>query len=99
MVIGYVEKRFIDLRLVHKHFEFYGPDIKSFSGTSVNFNHQGLADYNMFDVQHLADELIPLFEQRILDVAFDGNRDHMKENVIWILVNDCCISVIEAVCA
>lgn len=97
MVIGYVEKRFIDLRLVCKEFDSYGPGIKKFSSTAVEFDHLGLANYNMFDVQRLADELIPLFDECILDVVFAGDDDHMKMNVIWVLVNSCCISVIDIV--
>ena len=97
MVIGYVEKRVIDLRLVHREFDSYGPGIKKFFSTAVKFDHLGLADYNMFDVQRLADELIPLFDERILDVCFAGDEDHMKLNVIWLLVNSCCISIIDIV--
>lgn len=97
MVVGYVETRYIDLRLVCRHFELYGPGINSFSSTSVKFNQMGLADYNIFDVEQLADELMPLFDERILEVAFYGDMDHMKENVMWTLVNDCCVSVLDVV--
>lgn len=97
MVIGYKEKRVIDLRLVCSEFDSYGPDIKNFSSTAVTFNHVGLADFNMFDIQHLVDELIALFDERILEVAFDGDEEHMKMNVIWHLVNSCCVSVIDII--
>ena len=97
MVVGYVETRYIDLRLVRRHFELYGSGIKSFSSTSVKFNQMGLADYNIFDVEQLADELMPLFDERILEVVFGGDKDHIKENVMWILVNDCCVSVLDVV--
>lgn len=97
MVVGYVEARYIDLCRVRKELQFYGSDIKSFSSTSVKFNQGGFADYNIFDLERLADELIPLVDERILEVTFGGNKDHLKKNFMFILVNDCCFSSVDVV--
>lgn len=97
MVVGYVETRYIDLRRVRSAFEFYGSGINSFSSTLVKFNRMGLADYNIFEVENLADELMPLFDEKILEVVFGGDEVHMKENVMWLLVNECCVSVLDVV--
>ena len=96
MVIGYVEKRVIDLRYILKEFSFL-PDIEKFTSSSVKFDQFGLADYNMFDVQHLAEELIPLFTDNILETVFDGDESRMKLHIVWLLVNNCCVSVIDVV--
>lgn len=92
IVIGYFEERFIDLFRVRGAFKSYGPSIKSFSSSSVKFNQAGFADYNIFDVEHLADELMLLFDEKILKVVFGGDKGHMKKNVMLSIVNECCVS-------